>query len=313
MQYHSHVKKNLVVICGPTASGKTHLGVALAQNNNGEIISADSRQVYKYLDIGTGKDLEEYCITSVTIPYHLIDIIEPSQIYTLYHYQRDCFRAIKDIWQRDKLAIMVGGSGLYIEAILKNYNIPNVPENPQLRKTLSNLTKEELADQLQDADPQLYQSTDRSSKKRIIRALEITTYSKKHAIQYGTTKSLTIDPLVIGITYPRSILKDRIEYRLKQRLAQGMVDEVKDLLNRNITSERLESLGLEYKYISQYLRNILSYEEMVSLLKRDIVRFSKRQMTYFRGMEKRGIPIHWLSDSDPEQIMALVNNYDFSS
>lgn len=300
---------NLVVICGANASGKTRLAVSLAKKVNGEIVSADSRQVYRSMDIGSGKDLSEYKTPSGAIPYHLINIVDPSEIYTLYHYQQDCDKIIRDIWSRKKTPIMAGGTGLYIEAVLKKYRIPNVPENPKLRKYLMKYGKDELIEQLRKSDFDLYKSTDLSSKKRIVRSLEVAEYAKKNKVQWGMKRPPDIKPLIIGVRWPRSVLIDRINTRLIQRLENGMIEEVERLLNSGISHDRFTYFGLEYKHVARYLRKEVSYSNMVEELSSDIHRFAKRQMTYFRGMERRGLFIHWVDEADVDKAFKIINKF----
>ena len=300
---------NLIVICGANASGKTRLAVSLAKKVGGEIVSADSRQVYRDMDIGTGKDLSEYNTPSGAIPYHLINIVDPSEIYTLYHYQQDCYKIIRDIWSRKIIPVMVGGTGLYIEAVLKKYRIPNVPENQKLRKYLMKYGKGELIEQLRRSDLDLYKSTDVSSKKRIVRSLEIVEYARKNKIQWGMEQPPDIKPLIIGVRWRRSVLIDRINTRLIQRLEKGMIEEVERLLNSGISLERFTYFGLEYKHVARYLKKEVSYSNMVEELSRGIQRFAKRQMTYFRGMERRGFSIHWVDEADIDKVFKIVNKF----
>ncbi|MGD9200989.1 MAG: tRNA (adenosine(37)-N6)-dimethylallyltransferase MiaA [Chitinispirillia bacterium] len=305
------IKKNIIVVGGPTASGKTHLSVSLALQLNSEIISADSRQVYRGMDIGTGKDLDEYTSKSGKVPYHLIDIVEPSALYTLYHYQRDCIDAIEKIWDKKKIPILAGGTGLYIEAVLKNYKIPNIPENKELRQSLMKKTKEELLIKLKKKDPALYNSTDKSSKKRVIRSLEIAESAAKQDIQYGIKNPLNLIPLIICIEWPRNVLKEKINYRLLQRLDEGLVDEVKSLLNSGISMSRFEYFGMEYKHIARYINKETSFSKMVDELSRNIFQLAKRQMTYFKGMEGRGLSVNWIYGLDIDKALNLINKEKF--
>lgn len=302
----NHTKKNIIVVGGPTASGKTHLSVLLAMALNSEIISADSRQVYRGMDIGTGKDLNEYTTKSGNIPYHLIDIVEPNDLYTLFHFQRDCFASIKKIWRKQKIPILAGGTGLYIEAVLKNYNIPKIPENKELRQLLMKKTKEALLIALKKKCPALYDSTDKSSKKRVVRSLEIAEHAGKQNIQYSNSKSLTLFPFILCIEWPRDVLKEKIKNRLHQRLKEGLVEEVSTLLNSGISMSRFEYFGMEYKHIARYLNNEISYLKMVDELSRNIFQLAKRQMTYFRGMQRRGLSINWLNGLDIDKALNLI-------
>lgn len=303
--------KNLIVLCGPTASGKTRLAVSVAQHVQGEIISADSRQVYRGMDIGTGKDLFEYTTPLGTVPYHLIDIIDPSEIYSLFYFQQDCFRAIREIRARNNIPVMAGGTGLYIEAVLKYYKVPNVPENQVLRNSLMKKTKVELSTRLKSLDPALYTSTDVSSKKRIARSIEVALFARNHTLQWGITDPPAIDPLIIGVTWPRAVLFNRIDKRLNERLEGGMIEEVERLLKSGISVKRFKLLGMEYKHIIRYLLNEVTYDIMVTDLRNDIRRLSKRQMTYFRGFDRRGLKVIWVENPQVKQIIEIVNRYNF--
>jgi tRNA dimethylallyltransferase len=285
---------NIIVICGPTASGKTRLAIDIAGCFNGEIVSADSRQIYRGMDIGTGKDLEEYEKGQTRIPYHCIDIANPDEVYTVYRYQQDCMSAIHDIWSRRKLPVMTGGSGLYIESVLKGYDITEVPEDPDFRKTLSEESSESLKAKLKEADSSLYESTDKSSRKRIIRALEKARYSNNPPTQKKLPAAAELKPYVLCLKWPREVLIDRIDKRLEQRLKLGLVDEVGKLQNSGISKERLAMFGMEYRMTAKYLNNEISYEKMIVDLKTEIHRLAKRQMTWFRGMERRGMKIRWI-------------------
>ncbi|HLV31583.1 MAG TPA: tRNA (adenosine(37)-N6)-dimethylallyltransferase MiaA [Chitinispirillaceae bacterium] len=309
--------KNLVVICGPTASGKTTLGVTLALKYNGEIISADSRQIYKRMDIGTGKDLDEYSTPGGTVPFHLIDIVDPYEIYTLYHYKSDSLKTVDNILKRDRLPFLVGGTGLYIEAVLRDYDIPAVPENPELRKKLMQKEPLWLENELKRINPKLYLQTDLSSKKRIIRSIEITTYNQENT-QNGCNESTipsikncnsSLNPVVICTKWDRSVLRERIDTRLKKRLDEGLIDEVRNLINEGIPQERFVLFGMEYKHVAQYLKGETSYTTMVEQLKHDIHRLAKRQETWFRGMQRRGIQINWINNSDADAAIKILDRY----
>jgi tRNA dimethylallyltransferase len=297
---------NCLVICGPNASGKTSLGVALALELRGEILSADSRQIYCGMDIGTGKDLHEYSRPDGSVPYHLIDICKPSELYTLHHYQRDFYAAFRDVCSRSRLPIVVGGTGLYIEAVLKHYRIPNVPEDPSLRKTLMLENTEELLLQLKTIDPALYKTTDTSSKKRVVRSLEVALYSRDHKLSWSDENPPTIKPLVLTIQWPREELHKRIDRRLEERLAHGMIEEVQKILQSGIPRERFNLFGMEYKHIASHLDGTVSYEEMVKNLRRAIYQLGKQQETWFRGMERRGICTHRVDRADCEQAREIV-------
>ena len=298
---------NLVVVLGPTASGKTHCAVQLAAQLDAEIVSADSRQVYRGMDIGTGKDLSEYILPGGRqIPCHLIDICEAGTKYNVYEYQRDFVRVWKDIRQRGRQVILCGGTGLYIEAVLKAYPLVSVPENPSLRKRLATCSLDELtrllADYKQRHGDRLHNQTDVDTVKRAIRAIEIEDYYEQHEAELRREVEAypRLRPFIIGLEVDRDVRRRRISDRLHQRLAQGMVEEVRGLLDSGIAAEDLIYYGLEYKYLTLYVTGRMSYEQMVTQLETAIHQFAKRQMTWFRGMERRGLTIHWLR---PEEIM----------
>ena len=282
---------NLITILGPTASGKTALAVSLAVKLDAEIISADSRQIYRRMDIGTGKDLSEYTIGDTTIPYHLIDICEPGYKYNLYEYQRDFKITYKNICDRKKTPILCGGTGLYIETVLKGYSMPQVPENKDLRESLKQKSLPELEAILKTYKT-LHNTTDVDSCKRAIRAIEIAEYYRLQPP--GTLEDKPIESFIIGVDIEREKRREKISARLRSRLDEGMVEEVKKLLDEGIPAEDLIYYGLEYKYLTEYIIGELSYEEMISKLEIAIHQFAKRQMTWFRGMERRGFTIHWL-------------------
>jgi tRNA dimethylallyltransferase len=286
----------LLTILGPTASGKTALAAHLAYEIDGEIISADSRQVYRGMDIGTGKDLSDYEIKGRHIPYHLIDIRDAGEKYTLFHYQQDFHRVFRDIADRKKIPILCGGTGLYMESVLKGYRLLDVPENPALRASLSRKTLEELTEILASYK-KMHNSTDTDTKKRAIRAIEIADYQAKQQAE-----ELTFDPidsLIIGIDIDRELRRQNISSRLKKRLDEGLIDEVKQLLQSGVTVEDLLYYGLEYKFVTLYVIDSLSYDEMFAQLETAIHQFAKRQMTWFRGMERRGFTIHWIDAALP--------------
>lgn len=289
---NNNQKLNCVVICGPTATGKTSLAVKTAVDFNGEILSADSRQVYRGMDIGSGKDLDqyEYFINDqkVKIPYHLIDIVDPDEIYSLYKYLENFYDAFNVIMKKGKLPIIEGGTGLYIEAALKKYKIANVPEDSVFRKKMMDRENEYLIELLKQF-PEIYEKTDLSSKKRIVRSLEIAEYSKKAIVEYSSTDAPDIFPLVFQIVEEKENIDKLIDLRLDKRFENGMVEEVENLITEGVSKERLYMLGLEYRYISMYLFKEISYEEMYESLKNEIHRFAKRQATWFRGMKRRGI------------------------
>lgn len=284
----------LITILGPTASGKTRLATTLAHTLDTEIISADSRQVYKGMDIGTGKDLMDYVVEGESIPYHLIDICQAGEKYNVYEFQHDFHRVFSEIKNKGKLPILCGGTGMYIEAILKGFRLLTVPENTALRKKLENKTLDELKSILESYRT-LHNSSDFDSSKRAIRAIEIAEYTKNKDPEI--TEFKPINSLVIGIDVDREVRRAKITKRLKERMNEGMIEEVKLLMDKGVSAENLIYYGLEYKFVTQYLTGELSYKEMFSQLEIAIHQFAKRQMTWFRGMERRGFHIEWM-DSD---------------
>ena len=303
------MKYDLITILGPTASGKTSLATALADKLGTEIISGDSRQVYRRMDLGTGKDLADYTIEGRSVPYHLIDIVEPGYKYNVFEYQRDFLKAYESIVAKDKLPVLCGGTGMYIESVLKGYRLLPVPENPELRASLEGKSLEELA-RILEGYKKLHNSTDVDTAKRAIRAIEIEEYYKQQPLEYREFPSLK--SLIIGVDIDRELRREKITRRLKQRLDEGMVDEVRGLLAEGIGAENLIYYGLEYKFLTQYAIGELTYEEMFHQLETAIHQFAKRQMTWFRGMERRGFVIHWLDatlsmEEKVERIINLIN------
>ncbi len=303
---------DLITILGPTASGKTSLAASLADRLNTEIISGDSRQVYRRMDLGTGKDLVDYVVNGHFIPYHLIDIVEPGYKYNVFEYQRDFLKAYEEISTKGKLPILCGGTGMYIESVLKGYRLLPVPENPELRSSLIGKSLEELTHIL-EGYKKLHNSTDVDTVKRAIRAIEIEEYYKQQSPEYREFPSLR--SLIIGVDIDRELRREKITRRLKQRLDEGMVEEVRGLLEEGIPAENLIYYGLEYKFLTQYAIGELTYEEMFHQLEIAIHQFAKRQMTWFRGMERRGFTIHWLDATLPmeeklEQIINLIDAKD---
>ncbi len=290
------MKYDLITILGPTASGKTSLATRLAFELNGEIISADSRQVYRSMDIGTGKDLSEYIVDGVFIPYHLIDIVEPGYKYNLFEYQRDFLQAYNAIQQKGRQPILCGGTGLYIESILKGYKLVPVPENPSLRAELERYELPQLTEKLKTYK-QLHNTTDVDTKKRAIRAIEIEEYYLEHEAEIPEFPK--INSLVIGVDIERELRREKISKRLRSRLDEGMVDEVKNILASGVSPDDLIYYGLEYKYLTNYVIGKMTYDDMVSELEIAIHQFAKRQMTWFRGMERRGFTIHWIDATLP--------------
>lgn len=289
-------RTRLITILGPTACGKTALAVALANELGSEIISADSRQVYRGMDIGTGKDLEDYVVDGKRVPYHLIDIVEPGSKYNLYRYQRDFMAAYDDIVSRGAQPILCGGTGLYIEAVLKGYALSTVPQNPALRKQLEGESLETLTQKLVELkkknNSNMHNTTDVDSCQRAIRAIEIETYNLEHTAERRPAQP--VDAIVFGLDIDREERRRKISERLRQRLDNGMVDEIKRLLDSGVAATDLIYYGLEYKYVTEYVIGKLSFDEMYRQLEIAIHQFAKRQMTWFRGMERRGTDIHWL-------------------
>ncbi|GHT88007.1 tRNA dimethylallyltransferase 2 [Bacteroidia bacterium] len=290
----------LITVLGPTASGKTAFAVALADALDTEIISADSRQVYRGMTIGTGKDLDDYSINGKSIPYHLIDICDPGEKYNIFQYQRDFHKAFDEIRTRGKLPVLCGGSGLYIESVLKGYKLLDVPENPELRQRLQDKPLPELEEILKSYK-KLHNKTDLDSAQRAIRAIEIEEYyltNEPEMRDYAPIHSL-----IIGIDIDRELRRNKISARLKKRLNEGMIDEVRNLLSAGLSPEDLIYYGLEYKYLTLYLTGKLTYSEMYNQLEIAIHQFAKRQMTWFRGMERRGFQIHWVRNAGEKSFM----------
>ncbi|MDE7456877.1 MAG: tRNA (adenosine(37)-N6)-dimethylallyltransferase MiaA [Prevotella sp.] len=287
----------MLTILGPTASGKTSLAVAVARKLGGEIISADSRQVYRRMDIGTGKDLAEY----EEVPYHLINIVEPGTKYNLFQYQQDFFEVYNKIVDNGGTPILCGGTGLYIEAVLKGYQLSPVPQNPELRQRLEGKSLAELTEMLRELKSQsgsvMHNKTDVDSAQRAIRAIEIEEYNLRTPVPQRELPP--IDSLIIGVNIDREARREKITRRLKARLEEGMIDEVKGLLNEGIPAEDLIYYGLEYKFVTEHLLGKTTYDEMFQRLEIAIHQFAKRQMTWFRGMERRGFTIHWLDALQP--------------
>lgn len=293
-----NTKINMIGIVGPTATGKTELATRLAHHINGEIISADSRQLYRGMDIGTGKDLKDYTIDGEKIPYHLIDICDAGYQYNLYEYQRDFLKAFDLVQSHNRLPILCGGTGLYVESVLKGYKLIEVPTNEALRSQLENKSLEELTEILKTyPNHKLHNKTDVDTIKRAIRSIEITDYYSKHDVE--NTPYPTINPIIFGVQIDRELRRQKITRRLKARLEEGMIDEVQGLLDSGIPAENLIYYGLEYKFVTNYILGNISYEELFTRLEIAIHQFAKRQMTWYRGMERRGTPIHWIEATLP--------------
>lgn len=302
------MKYDMITILGPTASGKTTLAAHLAASLQGEIISADSRQVYRRMDLGTGKDLDDYRIDGVQVPYHLIDICEPGTQYNVYEYQKDFKKVWRELQERQVQPVLCGGTGLYLESVLRGYRMDTVPENTPLRESLAGKSLEELT-ALLSTYKTLHNKTDVDSVKRAIRAIEIAEYYRTHPVDQ--TEMPPLNSLVIGIDIPRELRRSRISARLKQRLDEGMIDEVRSLLAEGIPADNLIYYGLEYKFLTLHVLGQLSYEEMYHQLEIAIHQFAKRQMTWFRGMERRGVCIHWIDGTQPleEKVRQIVECY----
>ncbi|MBO5933625.1 MAG: tRNA (adenosine(37)-N6)-dimethylallyltransferase MiaA [Bacteroidaceae bacterium] len=300
------MKYDLITVLGPTASGKTAFASSLAAAIGGEILSADSRQVYRGMDIGTGKDLKDYEIDGKHIPYHLIDIVDAGYKYNVFEFQTDFLKAYNEVNSRGNMPIMCGGTGLYLESILKGYRLIPVPENPELREALQGKTLSELTEILKSYKT-LHNTTDVDTTKRAIRAIEIEEYYKQHSVEANSFPK--INSLIVGIDISRELRRERITNRLISRLEEGMITEVEKLLQSGISAEDLIYYGLEYKYVTLYLTGKLEYRYMVQELEVAIHQFAKRQMTWFRGMERRGLHIEWLpyQDSMEEKVERVIN------
>lgn len=306
---------NCVVILGPTAVGKTSIGVSVAHALDGEIISADSRQTYRRLDIGSGKDLCEYIIDGKQIPYHLIDIVDLPAEYTVYDYQKDFYKAFEDIIKRKKRPVVVGGTGMYLDAIIRDYKLVNLQEDKVLHEELESTPLEVLCKRLLKEQPDLHVKADLQEKERVIKAIEIIE-AKKRGNDTTSDYRPKINPFIIGTTIDREQLWQNISIRLKERLEEGMIDEVRSIHDDGISWERLEKLGLEYRYCSLFLQGkIASKDELFEQLFIAIRQFSKRQQTWFRMMEKKGVEIHWLEPASKEerinQALQLISKESF--
>jgi tRNA dimethylallyltransferase len=297
----------MITILGPTATGKTRLAAHLARKIGAEIISVDSRQVYRGMDIGTGKDKEDYGVDGQQVPYHLVDIVDAGYEYNLFEYQQNFHKVYDDIRARGKEVVFCGGTGLYIQSVLQGYRLIAVAPDPDFRKQTEAYSDDELKEML-SANTQLHNVTDTGSRKRLIRALEIALKSGKNesaeALAFGP-----VDSVIFGISYPRDEVRNRITDRLKIRLGQGLIEEVKGLMSKGLTPEQLLNYGLEYKYVTQYILRLLTYEEMAAKLNISIHQFSKRQMTWFRKMERDGFVINWIDGSLPlkEKVEQIIN------
>ena len=291
----NRMEENTIVVLGPTASGKTRLGVGLAREMGGEIISADSRQVYRGLDIGSGKDLSEYVIDGIAIPYHLIDIADLSEEFSVFDYQRRFYEAFTSLQSRGVLPVVVGGTGLYLEAALKGYRMVAVPENAELRAELAALSDRQLADRLRSVKERLHNVTDLEDRDRMIRAIEIAVYSRDHEPEPAPD----IRPLILGARWERHDLRARIRLRLLERIKAGMIEEVVQLYEKGAPWERLERLGLEYRFVAEYVQGrIRAKNDLLQKLYNAICQYAKRQDTWFRRMERNGFTVHWIPRAD---------------
>lgn len=297
---------NLVVVLGPTATGKTKLAVKIANQYKGEIISADSRQIYKGMDIGTGKDLKEYQINKNYILHHLIDILDPQSNYSVYQFKQDFTKIYNSLVKKNKLPILCGGTGLYIESVLLDYKIPNVGPNDNLRAMLDKNSLKDLIDHLKSIDADQYDENYHVTKRRIIRTIEIIKSNKK--LNFNQTIKIK-NPLIIGLKFEREKLLNNIQKRLQKRIESGMIEEVQTLIDNGMGLDRLKYFGLEYKFIGEYLFDEIPYQDMLEKLNYAINRFSKRQMTFFRRMEKRGLEITWISENNLDLIYKYLNQY----
>ncbi|MCX5820829.1 MAG: tRNA (adenosine(37)-N6)-dimethylallyltransferase MiaA [Deltaproteobacteria bacterium] len=296
--------RNLLVVLGPTASGKTGLAVWLARRIGGEILSADSRQVYRGMDLGTGKDLTEYGRSGDLVPFHLIDICDPEEEFSVFAFQELFYPCFREILRRGRIPVLAGGTGLYLDAILRGYRMIAVPENPELRERLAEEQMESLRRRFLSLFPDAHNTTDLLESKRLIRAIEIAEFSQAHP--RDTETPIMVSPLVIGIRCERNDLRRKITLRLQVRLEAGMIDEVLRLHDRGIAWKRLESFGLEYRYISLYLQEKITREEMFQTLNTRIHQFAKRQETWFRRMERNGVRIHWIEGADEDAALGLI-------
>ena len=297
---------NLLVVLGATASGKTGLAVRLARRIGGEIISADSRQVYRGMDLGTGKDLSEYGREGEAVPVHLIDICDPEDEFSVFAFQERFYACFGQILKRGGIPVLVGGTGLYLDAVLRGYRMVSVPENPELRDKLAGEQMESLRLRFLSLSPDLHNSTDLLERNRLIRAIEIAEFSQAHPRDPETV--IAVSPLIIGIRCERKDLRLKITHRLKTRLEAGMIEEVQRLHDEGIAWERIDAFGLEYRYIARYLQRKITLEEMFQTLNTRIHQFAKRQETWFRRMEKNGVRIHWIEGADEETALGLIND-----
>ena len=300
-------KYNLITVLGPTAVGKTRFAAHLAAEIGGEVISADSRQVYRGMDIGTGKDYDDYLVEGKMIPVHLVDIVDPGYEYNVYEYQKDFIRIYHEVTGRKKIPVLCGGSGLYIESVLKGYRLISVPVNAERHQQLEQMSDQELTEMLASGK-NLHNVSDTSNRKRLIRAIEISEYYSRHPEDSYTFPVLS--SFIIGLTASRDIIRSGITARLKKRLGHGMIDEARRLAEKGLTLEKMTWYGLEYKYLALYLKGVISRQDMFTKLNTAIHQYSKRQMTWYRKMEREGFVINWLDASVPlEQNLATAREW----
>ncbi len=299
---------NLIVILGPTASGKTALAARLARDRGSEIISADSRQVYRGMDLGTGKDLEEFVVDGIAVPYHMIDIVDPGYEFNLFEYQRLFYLSFSDLSSRGILPVMVGGTGLYIESVVRNYRMIAVPQNPALREELIGQDIDAMRSRLIRSNPSLHNTTDTEDRDRLIRAIEISEYTNSYGGLDGPALP-DLRPFIVGVSWEREVLRKRITARLKNRIEAGMIEEVRQLHDGGVSWERLDSFGLEYRYIGSYLKGEMGLDEMIGQLNTRIHQFAKRQMTWFRRMARSGAIINWIEGDDYEALRSMVEEH----
>lgn len=304
--------RNCLVVCGPTASGKTALGVELALDLGGEILSADARQVYRGMDVGTGKDLEAYETPRGRVPHHLIDIADPSEVYSVFRYQRDFYRTFAEVTSRGRLPVVVGGTGLYIEAALRKFPVPDVPADEGFRAAMMARDLAELVRELEARAPDLARRTVLDCKRRVVRALEIARHRETAGEPPTNETALEFRPLVLLVRWPREELRARIRARLLRRLEAGLLEEARRLLSSGIPEERYRLFGMEYRHAARYLRGEVTYERMVDGLAADIGYLARRQETYFRGMEKRGLEVHEVPRADLERAREIVRAVRFA-
>jgi tRNA dimethylallyltransferase len=305
--------RNCIVVCGPTATGKTTLGVELALDEGGEILSADSRQVYRGMDIASGKDLVEYTTPRGTVPYHLVDVAEPSEVYSLFDYQRDFYRIFGEVTARDRLPVVVGGTGLYLEAALRKYDVPDVPPDEAFRAGMAGRELEDLARELKERAPAIAAKTVIDNKRRVIRALEVARHTERHGEPPVNRTDLEFRPVVLVVTCPPDELRGRIRARLLARLDEGMVEEVRTILESGISRERFDLFGMEQKHVARYLDGEVDRDGMIEDLVQDIAYLAKRQRTYFRGIAKRGMETHEVPQADLATAREIVGRFEYNA